>query len=141
MDATLSPSRARGSRVVNPPVPSEPFTRGSLYLGPLFEAHGFRVVARDYDEGIESSASAEYALGDVRLRLAWDGTERVLWIEAARQSGGAVTSRWTDIEWSVAGQRLAVDPDLSDARLETLAHALVAFLARGRSHPVSSQEP
>ena len=122
------------------PVASEPFTRGSLYLGPLFEAHGFRLVARDYDEGVESSASAEYALGDVRLRLAWDGTERVLWIEAARQSGGAVTSRWTDIEWSVAGKRLPVDPDLSDARLETLANALVAFLARGRSDSVPSQE-
>jgi hypothetical protein len=112
-------------------VPSEPFTRGSLYLGPLFEAHGFRLVARDYDEGIEASASAEYALGDIRLRLAWDGTERVLWIEAARQSGGAVTSRWTDIEWAVAGKRLPVQAEMSDERLETLASALVAFLARG----------
>lgn len=112
-------------------VPSEPFTRGSLYLGPLFEAHGFRLVARDYDEGIEASASAEYALGDVRLRLAWDGVERVLWIEAARQSGGAVTSRWTDIEWAVAGKRLPAQVELSDDRLESLSQALVAFLARG----------
>ncbi|MEO5798763.1 MAG: hypothetical protein ABIZ70_03500 [Gemmatimonadales bacterium] len=121
--------------------PSEPFTRASIYLGPLFEAHGFRVVARDYDEGIESSASAEYSLGDVRLRLAWDGEERVVWIEAARQSGGAVVSRWTDIEWAVAGKRLAPDDDLTDARLETLANALVAFLARGRSAKDATESP
>ena len=120
-------------------VPSEPFTRASLYLGPLLEAHGFRVVAREYAEGSEASASAEYALGEVRLRLAWDGTERVLWVEAARQSGGAVTSRWTDIEWAVAAQRLPVDLDLSDIRLETLANALVAFLARGRAESAAPQ--
>lgn len=123
---------------MNPSVPSEPFTRASIYLGPLFEAHGFRVVARDYDNGIEASASAEYSLGDVRLRLAWDGEERVVWIEAARQSGGAVVTRWTDIEWVVAGTRLPPDADLSDLRLETLANALVAFLARGRGEDTAS---
>jgi hypothetical protein len=123
---------------VNSHVPSEPFTRASIYLGPLFEAHGFRVVARDYEPGSEASAAAEYSLGDVRLRLAWDGSERVIWIEAARQSGGAVVTRWTDIEWVVAGQRLAPDPDLSDVRLETLAKALVAFLAREKSDDAAS---
>ncbi len=121
-------------------VPSEPFTRASIYLGPLLEAHGFRVVARDYEAGSEASAAAEYSLGDVRMRLAWDGSERVVWIEAARQSGGAVVTRWTDIEWSVAGKRLPPDSDLSDARLATLAEALVAFLARGRSEPPPAPE-
>lgn len=120
-------------------VPSEPFTRASIYLGPLFEAHGFRVVARDYAEGSEASASAEYSLGDIRLRLAWDGEERVIWVEAARQSGGAVVSRWTDIEWAVAGKRLPPDTDLSDDRLETLANAIVAFLARGRDPAAASE--
>lgn len=119
-------------------VQSEPFTRASIFLGPLFEAHGFRVVAREYEEGSEASASAEYSLNDVRLRLAWDGEERVVWIEAARQSGGAVVTRWTDIEWAVAGKRLPPDADLSDARLESLANALVAFLARGRSEPAAA---
>lgn len=114
-------------------VQSEPFTRASIFLGPLFEAHGFRVVSRDYEAGSEASASAEYSLGDVRLRLAWDGEERVIWIEAARQSGGAVVTRWTDIEWAVAGKRLPPDTDLSDSRLDTLANALVAFLARGKA--------
>ena len=115
------------------PVPSEPFTRASIYLGPLIQAHGFRVVARDYEAGIEASALAEYSLGDVRLRLAWDGVERIIWIETARQSGGAVVTRWTDVEWVVAGTRLPPNHDLSDARLEELANAIVAFFARGQT--------
>jgi hypothetical protein len=113
--------------------PSEPFTRASLYLGPLFEAHGFRCMAREYSEGSEASASAEYGLGDVRLRLVWEGEERVLFIECARAAGASLISRWVDIEWAVAGERLDVDRDLSDARLEKLATALVAFLDRGRA--------
>ncbi|MEI2720319.1 MAG: hypothetical protein V9E87_09265 [Gemmatimonadales bacterium] len=113
--------------------PSEPFTRASLYLGPLFEAHGFRCMAREYSEGSEASASAEYGLGDVRLRLVWEGEERVLFIECARAAGASLISRWIDIEWAVAGERLDVDRDLTDARLERLAAALVAFLARGRA--------
>lgn len=121
-------------------VASEPFTRASIYLGPLFEAHGFRVVARDYEAGSEASASAEYSLGDVRLRLAWDGEERVIWIEAARQSGGAVVTRWTDIEWAVAGQRLPPDLELGDSRLETLSNALVTFLARGRDESAATPD-
>ncbi|MES2123684.1 MAG: hypothetical protein V4503_03245 [Gemmatimonadota bacterium] len=120
------------------PVPSEPFTRASIYLGPLIEAHGFRAVVREYEPGSEASALAEYSLGDVRLRLAWDGTERMLWIEAARQSGGAVVSRWTDIEWVTAGERLPPNHDLSDVRLEGLATALVAFLARGAREPAAA---
>ena len=96
--------------------PSEPFTRASLY-----------------SEGSEASASAEYGLGDVRLRLVWEGEERVLFIECARAAGASLISRWVDIEWAVAGERLEVDRDLTDARLEKLATALVAFLDRGRA--------
>ena len=122
MDAALSEVRAMKH------VPSEPFTRASIFLGPVIEAHGFRLVSRDYAEGSEADASAEYALGDIRLRLVWEGTARSFWIESGRQSGGSMISRWTDIEWSVAGQRLPVDEDLSDVRLERIASALAAFL-------------
>lgn len=117
--------------------PSEPFTRASILLGPLFEAHGFRVASREYAEGSEASASAEYVLGEVRLRLVWEGGERALWVEVGRQSGGSMISRWTDIEWALAGERLELDRDLSDARLERLAKAVVAFLARARGEPTS----
>lgn len=90
-------------------------------------------MAREYAEGSEASASAEYGLGDVRLRLVWEGVERVLFIECARASAASLISRWVDIEWSVAGERLDVDRDLTDARLEKLAAALVAFFDRGRA--------
>lgn len=117
--------------------PSAPFTRASIYLGPLFEAHGFRLVARDYDdEAPEGSASAEYRLGEVALRLVWEGTERVLWIEAARAAGGSIISRWVDIEWINAGERLELDRTVDDARLERLAAAVVEFLGvRGEGEP------
>ncbi len=117
------------SEPTSAPVPSEPFTRASIYLKPLFEAHGFRTVAREYAEGEEASASAEYRLGNLAFRLVWEGTERSLWIEAARAADGAIISRWVDIEWAVAGERLPLDAALDDARLERLAAAVVAFLA------------
>jgi hypothetical protein len=112
--------------------PSPPFTRASLFLGPLLEAYGFRLVAREYDEDPEGGASAEYLLGELRLRLLHEPEAQALWIEAARQSGGSIISRWIDIEWTVAGQRLPLNSDLSDARLDQLAEALAAFLAPER---------
>jgi hypothetical protein len=112
--------------------PSEPFTRASIYLGPHFEAHGFRPVAREYDDAPEGSAAAEYLRGTLALRLVWEGTERALWIEAARSTGGSIISRWTDIEWVVAGERRPLDTAVDDARLERLARALEAYLALAR---------
>lgn len=109
--------------------PAEPFTRASIYLGPLLEAHGFRAVAREYqDEEVEGSAFAEYRLGDLAIRLVWEGTHRALWLESARASGGAIISRWLDLEWVAAGERRELDTDLDDARLERLAAALRQFL-------------
>ncbi len=110
------------------PTPSPPFTRASLFLGPLLEAYGFRLVAREYDDDPDGGASAEYLLGELRLRLLHEPEAQALWIESARQSGGSIISRWIDIEWTVAGQRLPVNTDLSDARLDQLAEALAAFL-------------
>lgn len=109
--------------------PAQPFTRASIYLGPLFEAYGFRLVAREYSEDPEGTATAEYLRGEVALRLVWEGTERALWIEAARTTGGTVISRWLDIEWLAAGERQELDRALDDARLERLGAALAAFAA------------
>lgn len=118
----------RDSRSIAMTNPSEPFTRASIYLGPLLEAYGFRPVARDYSDVPEGSASAEYLRGDLALRLVWEGTERALWLEAARSTGGSIISRWLDIEWAVAGERRPLDQALDDARLERLASALATFL-------------
>ncbi len=99
-----------------------------MLLGPLVEAFGFRLVAREYAEEPEGTAIAEYQCGDVALRLVWEGNEKALWVEAARTTGGTVISRWTDIEWAVAGERLPLDRATDDARLDRLAAALAAFL-------------
>lgn len=109
-------------------VPSEPFTRASIYLGPHFEAHGFVLASREYADGSEGAASAEYLKGDLLLRLVWEPVERALWIEAARSTGGSVISRWLDIEWAVAGERLPLDTSLDVERLERLARALGQYL-------------
>jgi hypothetical protein len=71
---------------------------------------------------------ARERLTALRLRLAWEGRERVLWVEAARQEGAQVVSRWHDVEWALAGERLPVNRDTSDARLDALVEALRRFL-------------
>lgn len=109
--------------------PAEPFTRASLYLGPLFEAYGFRLAARDYSDEPEGTATAEYLRGDVALRLVWEGNARALWIEAARTTGGTVISRWIDIEWLAAGERRELDLAIDDARMERLGAALARLAA------------
>lgn len=108
--------------------PGEPFSRASLFLGPILEGFGFQIVARDYQDGVEASAFAEYSRGALRLRLVWEGTERVLWVEAGRASGGSMISRWQDIEWIVAGEPLPSDRSLDDDRLDRLGQAVVAYL-------------
>lgn len=119
-------------------VESEPFTRASIYLGPRLEAHGFVVSARTYADDSEGAASAEYLKGDLALRLVWEPTERALWIEAARSTGGSVISRWIDIEWAVAGERRPLDSALDVARLERLAAALDQYLAPRAAPPHSA---
>lgn len=113
-------------------VPAEPFTRASIYLGPILEAYGFRVVAREYADGDEGAAMSEYLKGDLALRLVWEPEARAIWIEAARSTGGSVISRWLDVEWAAAGQRLPLDTALDDARLERLAAALTSYLLPGK---------
>ena len=109
-------------------VPGEPFSRASLFLGPVLEGFGFQVMAREYQDGMEASAFAEYGRGPLRLRLVWEGTERALWVEAGRASGGSMISRWQDIEWIVAGEPLPLDRAVDEDRLDRLGQAVVAYL-------------
>jgi hypothetical protein len=119
--------------MTTPPNPArpEPFSRASLFIGPLLEAYGFRLIAREYAEEEEGTAMSEYRQGDLAIRLIWEGTVRAIWVETARASGGSIISRWVDIEWSVAGKRLPLDTGLEADRLQKLATAIVAFLSRG----------
>jgi hypothetical protein len=104
------------------------FERARERLVPVLEAYGFRLaeVERPAREG--ENAYAEYFRRGIRLRLVWEGRERALWVESAREVSAQIVSRWTDVEWSVAGARLPLDTDLSDARLERLATAVESFL-------------
>ena len=106
----------------------EPFLRAEHRLRPLLLDRGFRLLGVEYPGRTRGNASAEYAQGPVRLRLVWEGEARALWVEAARQAGAEVVSRWSDVEWAVAGERQPLDQELTDARIERLAAATLRYL-------------
>lgn len=107
-----------------------PFDRANDRLKPIVVAHGFRLVSVDRERGKEGHAFAEFFRRELRLRLVWEGRERALWVEAARQAGTQVVSRWWDVEWSLAGERLPLNRDTSDDRIERLADAVTLYLDR-----------
>ncbi len=104
------------------------FERARERLLPVLQACGFRLAQVERPEHDGENAYAEFFRRGVRLRLVWEGRERALWVESAREVSAQIVSRWTDVEWSVAGTRLPLDTDLSDARLERLAGAVESFL-------------
>lgn len=106
----------------------EPFVRADQRLRPLLLDRGLRPVSVDYPDRARGSAFAEYAGGHLRLRLVWEGEARALWVESARQEGAEVVSRWSDVEWTLAGGRQPLEQDLSDARIERLAAAVLRYL-------------
>jgi hypothetical protein len=106
-----------------------PFEEARARLTPVFQALGFRLFAVELPERGSRHAFAEFARRDLRIRLVYEGEEQVLWLEAARQAGSEIVSRWTDIEWSIAGARRPLERGLDDARLDRLEGALGAFVA------------
>lgn len=110
----------------------EPFARADQRLRPLLLDRGFRPIAVEYPDRARGNATSEYAYGPLRLRLVWEGEARALWVESARQVGAEVVSRWSDVEWALAGERQPLDEDLSDGRIERLAAATLTFLDRQR---------
>ena len=108
----------------------DPFLRADQRLRPLLLDRGLRLLGVEYPERARGNASAEYGQAHLRLRLVWEGEARALWVEAARQEGAEVVSRWNDVEWAVAGERQPLDQDLSDARIERLAGAVLTYLDR-----------
>ena len=92
-------------------------------------SHGFRLAAVSRAAHVRDHAFVEYVGPGLRLRLVWEGRERVFWVESAREESAQIISRWYDVEWAVAGQQLPLDTDTSDDRIERLAAALDRFLA------------
>ena len=115
-------------RVMN----TTPFDLALERVRPVLTANRFRLDAVEQAGEPSGVSTAEYFRGDLRLRLVWAGAERVLWIEAARQAGAQVISRWTDIEWTLAGERLPLDQDLGEGRLDRLVSAVERFLTDRR---------
>ena len=92
-------------------------------------SHGFRLAAVSRPSHVRDHALVEYVGPGLRLRLVWEGQERVLWVESAREESAQIISRWYDVEWSLAGEQLPLDTDTNDDRIERLAAALDRFLA------------
>lgn len=94
-------------------------------LALLLASHRFRLGALDYESG---NAYAEFWRPGLRLRLVWEGTERSLWIDVAPESGANLIGRWQDIEWQLAGERLPLNTDRSEARVGELLGAVGRYL-------------
>jgi hypothetical protein len=73
-----------------------------------------------YDEGAFGSAFAEFRGAKGLLRLVWDGKERALRAEIAREGD------WIDVEQLAAGAEtpLPIDREQTDARVERLLRAI-----------------
>ena len=108
----------------------EAFLRADQRLRPLLMDRGFRLVGVDYPNRARGNAMAEYVHGYLRLRVVWEGEACALWVESARQEGSEVVTRWSDVEWALAGARQPLDQDLSDGRIERLAAAALTYLDR-----------
>jgi hypothetical protein len=122
----------------------EPFLEAKETIEPVLFAAGLRFVAVDHDPGARGHAFAEYVRPGERLRLVWEGHQRALWIETARERDAQIISRWSDIEWILAGARVPLNPDTGEGRMAQLVMALVEYLqrdARPPATPVPGLEP
>lgn len=105
------------------------FERALERLRPLMAAHHLRLTLLERPARPGEHGFAEYAGRTFRLRLVWEASARALWVETARSQGAEVVSRWTDVEWTLAGERLPLDLELGPDRIERLARSVDAFLA------------
>ena len=108
---------------------ADAFERALERLRPVAAARGLRLTLLERPATAAEHGFAEYAGRGLRLRLVWEASARALWVESARTQGAEVVSRWTDVEWALAGHRLPLDHDLGPARIEHLARSVDAFLA------------
>lgn len=116
---------------------ADAFERALERLRTVAGARGLRLTLLERPARAGENGFAEYAGPKLRLRLVWEAGARALWVESARTQGAEVVSRWTDVEWALAGERLPLDLDLGPARIERLARSVDAFLAGtdGRVRP------
>lgn len=106
-------------------------------LLPVLQGHGFRLALQEHEA---PHAFAEFWRRGLRLRLVWEGHEAALWVEMAPDAGAQVVGPWRDIEWIAAGERLPLDRDVSEVRIERLLVAVDQFLA-GRNPKGAAPAP
>ena len=104
------------------------FEQAREHLLPVLRAHGFKVASVERAASEDVNAYAEYFRRGIRLRLVWEAQAHALWIESAREVDAQIVSRWVDIEWCLAGERLPLITDTTPERLEMLVEALDNFL-------------
>lgn len=97
-------------------------------LDPIIRTAGYRFAGMASAGAAGRSAAAEYRGCGRRMRLVFEGVETMLWIDVAIERDTQIISRWTDIEWILAGERLAPNYDLSDDRIAELATAAAKYL-------------
>jgi hypothetical protein len=112
-----------------------PFFRAKEVLDLVTQAHGFRFAGIEVPEETGGNAFAEYVGRGRRLRLVWEGAEKALWVDTAREIGAQIVSRWVDIEGLLAGESVPISRELGDARMEEIAAAVHAFLLEAKEQP------
>lgn len=98
-------------------------------LEPLFRAAGYRFVVLEPIGDDGRSGIAEYRTSSRRLRIVVEGSEDTIWIDTATERDAQIISPWTDIEWSLAGQRLPPIRGTSPERITALVEAAAHYLA------------
>ncbi len=110
-------------------------------LDPVVRAGGYRFAGMDLVGDEEPSATAEYRGRGRRLRLVYEGSERLLWIDVATERDAQIISRWTDIEWILAGERLPPNFELNDERIGELVTAAAKYLVANDLPPTPPDTP
>ena len=98
-------------------------------LEPLFRAAGYRLIGLEKVGDTGRSATAEYRTTGRQIRIICEGDENAIWIDTAAERDAQIVSRWTDIEWLVAGKRLPPAVGITTERIGELVEAAAAYLA------------
>lgn len=118
-----------------------PFLAARDGLDPVIKAGGYRFVGIETWGTDDRSALAEYRGHGRRLRIVFEAEERSLWIDTATERDAQIVSRWTDIEWLLAGERLEPNFDVSDDRIGELVTAAARFMVTNDLPPAPSGTP
>jgi hypothetical protein len=105
-----------------------PFLAAKEALDPVIRAGGYRFAGAERTGANDQTATAEYRGRGRRIRLVFEGNEEMLWLDVAVERDAQIISRWTDIEWILAGTRLPPVAGIGEDRIAELATAVAKYL-------------